>query len=116
MAYIKEYWQNKEQRATIAREHTKEMQNKYGRCIQTSILGTKIYDTDSYNRDFEEDIEDKDTKIIVENIDLPFGKTKIKQLIKSGELPLMKIGNDYITTFSILEEWIKEHINEEIYY
>ena len=47
---------------------------------------------------------------------LPFGKTKIKQLIKSGELPLMKIGNDYITTSSILEEWIKEHINEEIYY
>ena len=47
---------------------------------------------------------------------LPFGKTKIKQLIKSGELPLMKIGNDYITTFSILKEWIKEHINEEIYY
>ena len=47
---------------------------------------------------------------------LPFGKTKVKQLIKSGELPLMKIGNDYITTFSILEEWIKEHINEEIYY
>lgn len=47
---------------------------------------------------------------------LPFGKTKIKQLIKSGELPLMKIGNDYITTFSILEEWIKKHINEEIYY
>ena len=47
---------------------------------------------------------------------LPFGKTKIKQLIKSGELPLMKIGNDYITTLSILEEWIKEHINEEIYY
>ena len=47
---------------------------------------------------------------------LPFGKTKIKQLIKSGELPLMKIGNDYITTFFILEEWIKEHINEEIYY
>lgn len=47
---------------------------------------------------------------------LPFGKTKIKQLIKSGELPLMKIGNDYITTFPILEEWIKEHINEEIYY
>lgn len=43
-------------------------------------------------------------------------KQGLKQLIKSGELPLMKIGNDYITTFSILEEWIKEHINEEIYY
>ncbi len=42
MAYIKQYWQNKEQRATIAREHTKEMRNKYSRCIQTSILGTKF--------------------------------------------------------------------------
>lgn len=47
---------------------------------------------------------------------LPFGKTKINQLIKSGELPLVKIGNDYITTFKILEKWIKEHIGEEIYY
>lgn len=46
----------------------------------------------------------------------PFGKTKINQLIKSGELPLVKIGNDYITTFNILEEWIKTHIGEEIYY
>lgn len=47
---------------------------------------------------------------------LPFGKTKVQQLIKSGELPLVKIGNDYITTFAILEEWIKDHIGEEIYY
>lgn len=69
MAYIKEYWQNKEQRAETARKHTKEMQNKYGRCIQTAISATKICDTDSFNRVIEEDIEDKDTKIIVENID-----------------------------------------------
>ena len=47
---------------------------------------------------------------------IPFGKTKINQLIKSGELPLVKIGNDYITTFNILEEWIRNHIGEEIYY
>lgn len=46
----------------------------------------------------------------------PFGKTKINQLIKSNQLPLVKIGNDYITTFNILESWIKEHIGEEIYY
>lgn len=46
---------------------------------------------------------------------LPFGKTKINQLIKSNQLPLVKIGNDYITTFNILEAWIKEHIGEEIY-
>lgn len=47
---------------------------------------------------------------------LPFGKTKIQQLIKSGQLPVVKIGKNYITTFNILEEWIKEHIGEEIYY
>jgi hypothetical protein len=47
---------------------------------------------------------------------LPFGKTKVQQLIKSGQLPLMKIGKDYITTFNLLEEWIKNHIGEEIYY
>lgn len=46
---------------------------------------------------------------------LPFGKTKVNQLIKSGELPLVKIGKDYITTFNILEEWIKNHIGDEIY-
>lgn len=46
---------------------------------------------------------------------LPFGKTKTQQLIKSGELPLVKIGKDYITTYELLTEWIKEHIGEEIY-
>lgn len=46
----------------------------------------------------------------------PFGKTKVLQLIKSGQLPLVKIGKDYITTFSILEEWIKNHVGEEIYF
>lgn len=47
---------------------------------------------------------------------LPFGKTKMQQLINSGQLPLIKIGKDYITTFNILEEWIKNHLGEEIYY
>lgn len=47
---------------------------------------------------------------------LPFGKTKVQQLIKSGELPLLKIGKDYITTFHILEDWIKDNAGTEIYY
>ena len=41
---------------------------------------------------------------------LPFGKTKFNQLLKAGELPLMKIGRDYITTESVVEEWIKKYI------
>lgn len=47
---------------------------------------------------------------------LPFQKTKVQQLIKSGELPLVKVGKDYITTFKLIEEWISDHIGEEIYY
>lgn len=47
---------------------------------------------------------------------LPFGKTKVQQLIASGELPLVKVGKDYITTFSLLEKWIQQNIGEEIYY
>lgn len=47
---------------------------------------------------------------------LPFGKTKILQLIKSGELPVTKVGKDYITTFKLIEEWINNNIGREIYY
>ena len=48
MAYIKEYWNNKEKRAEQARKHTKDMAEKYSRCIETSILATKIYDVDYF--------------------------------------------------------------------
>lgn len=47
---------------------------------------------------------------------LPFGKTKIKQLLKAGKLPVTKVGNDYITTYNLLEEWIEKNIGEEIYF
>lgn len=46
----------------------------------------------------------------------PFNKTKMQQLIKSGELPLVKVGKDYITTYKLIEEWISQHIGEEIFY
>lgn len=47
---------------------------------------------------------------------LPFGKTKTNKLIQSGELPLVKIGKDYITTEEKIEQWINENIGHEIYY
>ena len=47
---------------------------------------------------------------------LPFRKTKINQLIASGKKKKKKIGKDYLTTYSLLEQWVKEHIGEEIYY
>ena len=47
---------------------------------------------------------------------LPFGKTKFNQLLKAGELPLVKIGNDYITTESAVEKWITDNIGQELFY
>lgn len=65
------------------------------------------------------DLEAQEGRAILNQSDLyeilPFGKTKVQQLIKSGELPLVKIGRDYITTYNILEEWIRNHIGEEIF-
>lgn len=46
MAYIKQYWENKDDRRTKAIAHTKEMQNRYANEISTSIANTKVYDTD----------------------------------------------------------------------
>lgn len=47
---------------------------------------------------------------------LPFGKTKINQLIKSGCIPLVKIGKDYVTTMKLLDEWIESNVNSEVFY
>lgn len=45
----------------------------------------------------------------------PFGKTKVRALIASGSLPLIKIGKDYITSWNVLEDWIRGNIGKEIY-
>ena len=46
MAYIKQYWENKDDRKTKAIAHTKEMQDRYANEISASIANTKVYDTD----------------------------------------------------------------------
>lgn len=68
MAYIKDYWNNKDQRAKVAREHTKEMENKYGRAIYTSISGSKIYDTDFTTKVDSEKVNEK-MQILVDDLD-----------------------------------------------
>ena len=46
MAYIKEYWNDKEKRAEQARKHTKEMKQVYSGRIKDSIKNSTIYDVD----------------------------------------------------------------------
>lgn len=46
---------------------------------------------------------------------LPFGEKKIRKLIASGEIPVVKIGRDYITTKKLVTTWIEEHVGEELF-
>lgn len=46
MAYIKEYWIDKEKRAEQAKKHTEEMERLYGERIKGSIENSIIYDVD----------------------------------------------------------------------
>ncbi len=47
---------------------------------------------------------------------LPFKKTKILELLRSGQLPVVKVGKDYITTEERINQWINENIGQEIFF
>lgn len=66
MVYIKEYWNDKEKRAEIARKHTKEMKVKYEDEIASSVKRTEIYDTEFKCR---KAVKDGNSYIFVDDID-----------------------------------------------
>jgi hypothetical protein len=47
---------------------------------------------------------------------LPFGKTKLNELLISNILPVTKVGKDYITTEERINDWINENIGKDIKY
>lgn len=66
MAYIKEYWTDKQKRAEVAREHTDEMNLKYPDKIKESIRDTIIYGPGFiYNKKIKPVV----TKISVKDLD-----------------------------------------------
>ena len=44
----------------------------------------------------------------------PFGKTKLRQLLQAGVLPVVKIGRQYRTNDKAIERWILENSGKEI--
>lgn len=47
---------------------------------------------------------------------LPFKRTKLFELLRSKEMPTVKIGRDYIITRTALLNWIEENLGQEIIY
>ena len=47
---------------------------------------------------------------------LPFKRTKLFELLRSKELPTVKIGKDYIITRTALLQWIESNLGTEIHY
>lgn len=66
MAYIKEYWVDKEQRASVAKKHTEEMNKKYKEQIEESIKNTRIYVNAFNEYCFQQNY---DMEIVVEDMD-----------------------------------------------
>ena len=39
----------------------------------------------------------------------PFGKTKLRQLLHAGVLPVVKVGRQYVTSDDAIQRWILEN-------
>lgn len=46
----------------------------------------------------------------------PFKRTKLQQLLNAGVLPVVKVGNTYITSEAMLNRWVEENIGKTIIY
>lgn len=88
MAYIKEYWADKEKRAEQAKRHTKEMQKKYGNGeIAKAIENTKIYDTDFQ---CDKDLKEQSIEIVVDDLDTVHAS---RRYCNSGKVALLNFSS-----------------------
>ena len=46
----------------------------------------------------------------------PFGKTKLRQLLLAGVLPVVKVGRQYVTSDEAIQRWVLENAGKEILY
>lgn len=44
----------------------------------------------------------------------PFGKSKLLKLCKSGVLPVVKVGKEYISSPVLIDRWFKDNQGKEI--
>lgn len=46
----------------------------------------------------------------------PFGKSKLNQLLRSGVLPVVKVGRDYLINEKELDRWFEKNKGKEVFY
>ena len=44
----------------------------------------------------------------------PFDKTKLRQLLNAGVLPVVKVGRQYVTSDAAIQRWILDNAGKEI--
>jgi DNA binding domain, excisionase family len=47
---------------------------------------------------------------------LGLGKTKTRELLDSGILPVTKVGRDYFTSHAILQDFLKKNTGRKIFF
>lgn len=47
---------------------------------------------------------------------LPFGKTKLNELLQNGSLPAVKVGRQYLINQKELDDWFHNYRGKEIKY
>lgn len=47
---------------------------------------------------------------------LPFGISKVREMLQNGIIPATKIGRDYIITEEKLVKWIDDNAGKEVYW
>ena len=45
----------------------------------------------------------------------PFGKTKLRQLLLAGVLPVVKVGRQYVTSDEAIQRWVLENAGKKFY-
>lgn len=90
MAYIKEYWDNKTSRAKQAKQHTEEMDKQFSDRIEESIRNTILYSPEFQNKKYK---GDKNTEIILENLDSVSAVIKYSNTMKNGRIAVLNFAS-----------------------
>lgn len=90
MAYIKEYWTDKEKRAEQARIHTENMEQEYGDIIKKSVRDTIQYSPEFKYKDNAERVN---TEIILDGIDSVSAIFKYNTVKPGGKMAVLNFSS-----------------------